>query len=170
MPHSKDPIRRVKHKRMEVGGVDVFYRDAGPVDAPVVLLPHGYPCSSYEFRNYMPALADRLRFLAPDFPRCGYSATPDGFRYDFDGYADFLEQFTQRLGVERFAIYLHDFGSQIGLRLAIKRPARVAALIISERRHLVARDASRYGGLALAKFSRTSALLIGIDRRAVASI
>jgi pimeloyl-ACP methyl ester carboxylesterase len=97
---------------------------------PVLLLPHGYPCSSYEFRNLMPLLADRWRLLAPDFPGCGYSDTPDTFAYDFDGYADFLDRFIARLGVTRFALYLHDFGSQIGLRLAIRRPDRIAALII----------------------------------------
>ncbi|HET6756817.1 MAG TPA: alpha/beta hydrolase [Burkholderiales bacterium] len=120
----------VLHKTIDVDGVEVFYREAGPLDAPVVLLPHGYPCSSYEFRNFMPLLADRWRLLAPDFPGCGYSDTPKDFAYDFDAYADFLDRFTERLGARRFAIYLHDFGSQIGLRLAIKAPERVAALVI----------------------------------------
>jgi pimeloyl-ACP methyl ester carboxylesterase len=120
----------MKHRRIDLDGVGIFYREAGLRDAPVVLLPHGYPCSSYEFRNLMPALADRWRLIAPDFPGCGYSDTPEIFAYDFDGYADFLDKFTQRLGLERFALYLHDFGSQIGLRLAIKRPERIAALII----------------------------------------
>ncbi len=120
----------VRHKTIEVDGVATFYREAGRHDAQVVLLPHGYPCSSYEFRNFMAALADRWRLLAPDFPGCGYSSTPADFAYDFDGYARFLERFTQALGVRRFAIYLHDFGSQIGLRLAIKRPELIAALII----------------------------------------
>ena len=96
----------------------------------MVLLPHGYPCSSFQFRNFMPALADRWRLVAPDFPGFGYSDTPDGFAYDFDGYADFLERFADALRLERFALYLHDFGSQIGLRLAIRRPERIAALII----------------------------------------
>jgi pimeloyl-ACP methyl ester carboxylesterase len=95
-----------------------------------LLLPHGYPCSSYQFRNLMPSLADRWHLIAPDFPGSGYSATPDDFPYDFDGYADFLDRLTAQLRIERFALYLHDFGSQIGLRLAIKRPERVAALII----------------------------------------
>jgi pimeloyl-ACP methyl ester carboxylesterase len=120
----------VRHARIDVDGVEVFYREAGAAGAPVVLLPHGYPCSSYEFRYYMPALADRWRLIAPDFPGCGYSGTPDGFRYDFDGYAAFLDRFVARLGIHRFAIYLHDFGSQIGLRLAIARPDRIVALII----------------------------------------
>jgi pimeloyl-ACP methyl ester carboxylesterase len=124
--------RSVRHRRVELDGIDVFYREAGARDAPVLLLPHGYPCSSYEFRNYMPALADRWRLIAPDFPGCGHSGTPsrDRFRYDFDGYAAFLDRFLARLGIGRFAIYLHDFGSQIGLRLAIARPDRIAALII----------------------------------------
>jgi pimeloyl-ACP methyl ester carboxylesterase len=120
----------VRHRFVELNGISIFYREAGPPDAPTVLLPHGYPCSSYEFRNFMPFLADRYRLIAPDFPGCGYSDTPDDFAYDFDGYADFLDRFTARLGVDRFALYLHDFGSQIGLRLAIRRPDRIAALII----------------------------------------
>jgi pimeloyl-ACP methyl ester carboxylesterase len=120
----------VHHRRLELDGIEIFYREAGPADAPAVLLPHSYPCSSFEFRRYMPALADRWRLVAPDFPGAGYSATPEGFTYTFDGYADFLDRFATRLGLERFAIYLHDFGSQIGLRLAIRRPERIAALII----------------------------------------
>ncbi|MDX1103201.1 alpha/beta fold hydrolase [Sinorhizobium medicae] len=120
----------VKHRFADLDGLRVFYREAGPKDAPVVLLPHGYPCSSYEFRNFMPRLADRWRLLAPDFPGSGYSDTPGGFAYDFDGFTDFLDAFIRRLGLERFALYLHDFGSQIGLRLAMRRPERITALII----------------------------------------
>ena len=120
----------VRHRRMTLDGSEIFYREAGPKDAPVVLLPHGYPCSSYEFRRFMPRLADRWRLLAPDFPGAGYSATPKDFDYGFDGYADFLDRFLARLKVRRFALYLHDFGSQIGLRLAMRRPERIAALIV----------------------------------------
>jgi pimeloyl-ACP methyl ester carboxylesterase len=120
----------VKHRRIDLDGLGVFYREAGPADAPVILLPHGYPCSSYEFRNFMPPLADRWRLIAPDFPGCGYSDTPEDFDYSFDGHAAFLENFTATLGVERYVLYLHDFGSQIGLRLAIGSPKRIAGLII----------------------------------------
>jgi pimeloyl-ACP methyl ester carboxylesterase len=120
----------VEHRRIDVRGVEVFYREAGTRGRPVILLPHGYPCSSFQYRNYMPALADRWHLLAPDFPGFGYSATPDGFAFTFDGYAQLLEDFTAALDVQRFALYLHDYGSQIGLRLAIRRPQRVAALII----------------------------------------
>jgi pimeloyl-ACP methyl ester carboxylesterase len=121
---------RVRHRRITVGKVDAFYREAGPEDAPVVLLPHGYPCSSYEFRNLIPRLADRWRLIAPDYPGCGYSGTPDDFDYSFDGYAAFLDGFVRALGVDRFVLYLHDFGSPIGARLAIKAPERIIALII----------------------------------------
>ena len=122
--------RQVRHKRIDVAGVDTFYREAGRRDAPAVLLPHGYPCSSYEFRNLMPALADRWRLLAPDFPGSGYTREPPGFPHDFDGYSTFLERFADAVGAERFALYLHDFGSWIGLRLAIRQPEKIAALII----------------------------------------
>ncbi|MDH7452831.1 alpha/beta hydrolase [Luteimonas composti] len=129
---SADPDRyvRVRHRRVDVSGVDTFYREAGPDGAPVVLLPHGYPCSSFEFRNLMPRLADRWRLLAPDYPGMGYSATPEDFEYGFDGYARFLDGFVRALGVERFAIYLHDFGSAVGARLAIMDPSRVVAQVI----------------------------------------
>ncbi|MGR4866277.1 alpha/beta fold hydrolase [Caulobacter sp. LARHSG274] len=122
--------RLVRHRRITIGDVDAFYREAGPEHAPAVLLPHGYPCSSYAFRNLMPRLADRWRLIAPDYPGAGYSGTPEGFDYSFDGYAAFLDGFVTALGVDRFALYLHDFGSPIGARLAIRAPERVKALII----------------------------------------
>jgi pimeloyl-ACP methyl ester carboxylesterase len=122
----------VRHRTLDLDGIKIFYREAGARDAPAVLLPHGYPCSSYEFRNLMPALADRWHLLAPDFPGAGYSDTPDPsrFAYTFDGYADFLDRFAKAKQLSRYALYLHDYGSQIGLRLAIKAPERVTALII----------------------------------------
>jgi pimeloyl-ACP methyl ester carboxylesterase len=122
----------VKHRFTDVGGMRIFYREAGPVDAPVLLLPHGYPCSSFQYRRLMPALADRWHLVAPDYPGFGLSDTPpaDAFGFDFDAYAGFLEAFCDKLGLDRYALYLHDYGSQIGLRLAIRRPGRVAAVII----------------------------------------
>jgi pimeloyl-ACP methyl ester carboxylesterase len=120
----------VHHRMMDLDGVCIFYREAGPKDAPVVLLPHGYPCSSFQYRNLMPLLGDRWRLVAPDYPGFGYSDTPEDFSYTFEGYAGFLERFADALKLERYALYLHDYGSQIGLRLAIRHPDRVAALII----------------------------------------
>jgi pimeloyl-ACP methyl ester carboxylesterase len=115
---------------MNLDGVDVFYREAGPRDAAAILLPHGYPCSSYQFRHFMAALSDRWHLVAPDFPGFGYSGTPEDFAYDFDGYAELLDKFADALGLRRYALYLHDYGSQIGLRHAIKRPERITGLII----------------------------------------
>ena len=120
----------VHHRTIQIDGLEVFYREGGLAEAPVLLLPHGYPCSSYEFRNLIPRLADRWRLLAPDYPGAGHSGTPQGFDYSFDGYANFLDTFVRALDIERFAIYLHDFGSPIGARLAMKEPSRVIAQII----------------------------------------
>lgn len=80
----------VRHRRVDVSGVDTFYREAGPEDAPVLLLPHGYPCSSFEFRNLMPRLADRWRLLGPDYPGMGYSATPEDFDYSLGNGVRFI--------------------------------------------------------------------------------
>lgn len=126
------PPTPVVHDSIDVGGIETFFRQTGPTDAPVVLLPHGYPCSSFEFRNLMAALGDRWRLVAPDLPGFGYSATPDRsrFAYTFDAYADFLGRFAQALELPRYALYLHDYASQFGLRLALEAPDRVAALII----------------------------------------
>ena len=122
----------MRHRFAEVDGHKVFYREAGPVEAPVLLLPHGYPCSSFQFRRLMPALADRWCTIAPDFPGFGYSDTPDPatFGYDFDAYADFLRGFADAIGLTRYALWLHDYGSQIGLRHAIACPERIAAIVI----------------------------------------
>jgi pimeloyl-ACP methyl ester carboxylesterase len=128
---SRDSVHPpVLHRDIDIDGVHTFYREAGDPAAPVLLLPHGYPCSSYQFRQLIPALADRWRLVAPDFPGFGYSATPPAFAYGFDGYARFLERFVEALQIDRFGIYLHDYGSQIGLRLAIAQPERVSAIII----------------------------------------
>jgi pimeloyl-ACP methyl ester carboxylesterase len=120
----------VRHLRQQVNGIDVFYREAGARNAPVILLPHGYPCSSYEFRNLMPLLGNRWRLISPDFPGCGYSDTPENFDYGFEGYSSFLSQFATAVGAPRFTLYLHDFGTWIGLRLAMREPQRIDALII----------------------------------------
>lgn len=122
----------VIHRHTEIAGLQLFLREAGPRDAPVLLLPHGYPCSSFQYRRLMPALADRWRTVAFDWPGFGYSGTPDPatFGYDFDAYARVLTAVADALGLQRYAVWLHDYGSQIGLRHAIAHPERVAALII----------------------------------------
>ena len=120
----------VTHRNIDVDGIDAFYREGGPETAPVLLLPHGYPSSSFEFRRLIPALADRWRLVAPDFPGFGYTRLHDGFDASFEGYTDFLARFADRLGLEQYALYLHDYGSQIGLRLAMRAPERVTSLVI----------------------------------------
>jgi pimeloyl-ACP methyl ester carboxylesterase len=120
----------VRHRYIDVDGIRTFYREAGHKESRAILLPHGYPCSSFQFRNLMPALADSWYLLAPDFPGFGYSETPPTFSYDFDGYAAFLERFANTMNVSHYVLYLHDYGSQIGLRLAIRNPERISALII----------------------------------------
>jgi pimeloyl-ACP methyl ester carboxylesterase len=126
------PLAPVHYRRITVDTIDTFYREAGPADAPVVLLPHGYPCSSYAYRNLMAALGERWRLVAPDMPGFGYSATPspDDFGYAFDAYADFLQSFVDALQLDRYVIWLHDYGSQFGFRLALAKPERVAGLVI----------------------------------------
>lgn len=120
----------IYHRTVTINDITIFYREAGPKDAPVLLLPHGYPCSSFQFRNLMPQLADKWRLIAPDFPGFGYSDTPEDFPYNFDGYATFLGNFADALKLDKFALYLHDYGSQIGFRLAMARPDSIAGLII----------------------------------------
>lgn len=120
----------VRHNTIRVNDINIFYREAGPKDAPVLLLPHGYPCSSFQYRHLIPLLADKWRLIAPDFPGFGYSDTPKNFKYSFDGYAEFLGDFIDTLKIDTFALYLHDYGSQIGLRLAMSRPESITGLII----------------------------------------
>jgi pimeloyl-ACP methyl ester carboxylesterase len=120
----------VAYRTVVVNGVRIFYREAGPPDAPVLLLPHGYPSSSFQYRALMPALADRWRVIAPDFPGFGYSEAPADFDYSFGGYAALLDAFLAELNVDRFTLYLFDYGSQVGFQLALKDPSRITALII----------------------------------------
>jgi pimeloyl-ACP methyl ester carboxylesterase len=100
------PSAPIRHRRTTVDGIDTYYREAGTADAPVVLLPHGYPASSFVYRNLMAALGDRYRLIAPDLPGFGYSATPspDDFGYTFDAYAAFLQAFVDALNLNRYVI------------------------------------------------------------------
>lgn len=120
----------ITHHYTQVDNMRIFYREAGPKDAPVLLLPHGYPCSSFQYRNLMLLLADRWRLIAPDFPGFGYSDTLADFEYTFDGYATFLKSFCDSLQLDKYSLYLHDYGSQVGLRLAMSAPEKVNSLII----------------------------------------
>lgn len=121
----------VHHRTITVGGQEVFYREAGPTDAPVVLLLHGFPTSSRMFRGLIPALADRYHVVAPDHLGFGHSATPsvEEFTYTFDALTDITEGLLQQLRIGRFAMYVQDYGAPIGWRLALRHPDSITAVI-----------------------------------------
>jgi pimeloyl-ACP methyl ester carboxylesterase len=120
------------YRSVEVQGLNIFYREAGPRDAPTLLLLHGYPSSSRMFETLMPLLADRLHLVAPDYPGFGRSDAPpaESFDYSFDHLAKVMEAFTETLGLSRYALYLQDYGGPIGFRLAVAHPDRVAAIVV----------------------------------------
>ncbi|WP_158291948.1 alpha/beta fold hydrolase [Paracraurococcus ruber] len=120
------------HRTTTVDGIEMFYREAGPADGPVVLLLHGFPTSSHMFRNLIPLLADRWRVIAPDYPGFGQSAMPDraSFAYTFDRYGELVGTLLDQLGVRRYAMYVMDYGAPVGWRLALGRPDSVTGLIV----------------------------------------
>jgi pimeloyl-ACP methyl ester carboxylesterase len=121
----------VRYLTEKVGDVEVFYRTAGPENAPVILLLHGYPTAGHMFRDLIPRLSDKFRLIAPDLPGFGQTkAPPRGkFGYTFDNFTKVIDGFTQALGLERYALYVFDYGAPTGFRLAAKHPERVTALI-----------------------------------------
>ena len=123
---------KVFHKTVKVGGLDIFYRESGPKDAPAILLLHGFPTSSQMFRNLIPALADRYRVIAPDYPGYGHSSMPsrETFTYTFDNLAAIIDDFTEAVGLTRYALYVQDYGAPVGYRLASKHPDRITAIVV----------------------------------------
>ncbi|WP_433766423.1 alpha/beta fold hydrolase [Pseudomonas putida] len=122
---------RISYKFAEADGVKVFYREAGAADAPVLLLLHGFPSSSHQFRDLIPLLADRYRLIAPDLPGFGFTEVPAqrNYRYTFDAIGETLRQFVDVLGLKRYAMYFFDYGAPTGLRLALAYPERVSAIV-----------------------------------------
>jgi pimeloyl-ACP methyl ester carboxylesterase len=121
----------IAYHRAKVGGREIFYREAGPPKAPAILLLHGFPTSSHMFRNLMPALEEDYRVVAPDLPGFGFSDAPDRkvFRYTFESLSGTMGEFTQAIGLGRYAIYVFDYGAPVGLRLALAHPERITAII-----------------------------------------
>ena len=121
----------IHYRTADIDGLDIFYREAGPADAPVVLLLHGFPTSSHMYRNLIPALSDGYRVIAPDYPGFGQSASPaaDDFPYSFEKFAEIIEKLTDKLKANRYALYVFDYGA-VGFRLAAKHPERVTALVV----------------------------------------
>jgi pimeloyl-ACP methyl ester carboxylesterase len=124
-------MQRTLIHRIEADGVNVFYREAGPLGAPVVLLLHGFPTSSFQYRELIPRLADEYRVIAPDLPGFGFTEVPTkrGYQYTFDGLAQTILAFTDALELKRYALYVFDYGAPTGFRLAMNRPERVAAIV-----------------------------------------
>jgi pimeloyl-ACP methyl ester carboxylesterase len=122
----------IHYRTAKIEGLDIFYRESGPADAPVVLLLHGFPTSSHMFRNLIPALADRYHVIAPDYPGYGNSSAPDHtkFAYTFAHYADLMDGLMGQLNVKRYAMYVMDYGAPVGYRLALKHPERVSGFIV----------------------------------------
>lgn len=125
-------VPRTVHRHIEVDGVQVFYRESVPVraDAPVLLLLHGFPSASHQFRRLIDALGAHYRLIAPDYPGFGHTAAPAGFTYTFDRLADITEAFVERIGLSRFVMYVFDFGAPVGFRLATRRPEWIAGLVV----------------------------------------
>jgi pimeloyl-ACP methyl ester carboxylesterase len=121
----------IRYQSADVDGLKVFYRQAGPADAPALLLLHGFPSASHMFRDLIPLLADRFCLIAPDLPGFGQSDMParSTFTYTFDRIAAVIDRFTEVIGAKRFALYVFDYGAPTGFRIAAKHPDRITAII-----------------------------------------
>ena len=125
-------VAQTQYKTVKINGLDIFYREAGSRQNPTLLLLHGFPTSSHMFRNLIPALSAEYHVIAPDYPGFGNSSMPavDEFDYTFDGLADIVETFTEKLELEHYSLYLMDYGAPVGFRIATRHPERVDTLVI----------------------------------------
>lgn len=120
------------YRSIDIDGLDIFYREAGPRDAPAILLLHGFPSSSRMYETLMPLLAQNYRLIAPDYPGFGHSSapSPDAFRYTFDHLAEVMMRFADALELKRYTLVMQDYGGPVGFRLALSNPERIAALVV----------------------------------------
>ena len=125
-------VGQTLHKTIEIDGLNIFYREAGPKDAPVILLLHGFPTSSQMFAQLMEDLGDEYHLIAPDYPGFGNSSMPtvDEFDYTFDNLANVVDKFIAAMGLDRYALYVMDYGAPVGFRIATRHPEKVTALIV----------------------------------------
>ena len=128
---AKWPVPVTSIHKVEADGVEVFYREAGDLQSPVVLLLHGFPTSSFMFRELIPRLADRYRVIAPDLPGFGFTGVPEKrkYKYTFDALAATIAAFTEAIKINRYAIYVFDYGAPTGFRLAMAHPERITAIV-----------------------------------------
>lgn len=126
------PTAPIYYRTVQIDGLDIFYREAGPRNAPTILLLHGFPSSSHMFRDLIPLLSDKYRVLAPDYPGFGYSTQPsrDKYQYTFDNLYQTIDKFTHAVGAKKFTLYIQDYGAPVGLRFALNQPQRVTAIIV----------------------------------------
>lgn len=124
-------MQKVKYKTAQVNNLDIFYREAGNPSASTILLLHGFPTSSHMFRNLIPLLSKKFHIIAPDLPGFGLSSTPNHtqFNYTFDNLAKTINQFTEKIGLEKYAMYVFDYGAPVGFRLAVAHPEKITAII-----------------------------------------
>ncbi len=122
------------YRTIQIDGLSIFYREAGPKDAPVLLLLHGLPSSSRMFEPLFARLSDRYHLVAPDYPGFGHSDWPDPrkFAYTFDHIAEIMDHFTEALGLSRYTLYMQDYGAPVGFRMALAHPERIVALIVQD--------------------------------------
>jgi len=121
-----------QYRTIEIDGLRIFYREAGNKNLPTLLLLHGFPASSFMFRELIDSLSDQFHLIAPDYPGFGYSDTPspNEFSYTFDGLANVVEAFVEKLGLKRYGLYMQDFGGPVGFRLASRNPEKITGLIV----------------------------------------
>jgi len=126
------PVPQIVHRHLEIEGVRVFYRESIPVmeDAPTLLLLHGFPSGSHQFRRLFDVLGDRYRLIAPDYPGFGHTVASPDFVYSFETLSQVVERFMERLGLTKFVLYVFDFGAPVGLRLASRRPEWIRGLVV----------------------------------------
>ncbi|MBE4948125.1 alpha/beta hydrolase [Chryseobacterium culicis] len=129
--HIMENTHPTHYRNIKVNNLNLFYREAGPANAPAILLLHGYPTSSHMFRNLIPILSKKYHVIAPDLPGFGYSDAPDHheFSYTFDNLAETIQKFVDKLEMKRFAIYIFDYGAPVGLRLAMNNPEKITGII-----------------------------------------